>query len=149
MQNDTLISVLNNLIETCKDGEIGFRTAADGLTNPTLKTRFQEHSRERGDFARALQAEVRSLGGEPEKDGSTSASLHRGWMDIKSAITGTCRSCDERHTARYLAAYEWRFNRRFDMPANLARLARTAITTKPQPYRTLAAVRPKPAETQG
>jgi len=75
--------------------------------------------------------------------------VNTGLGNIKSAITGTCRSCDERHTARYLAAYEWRFNRRFDMPANLARLARTAITTKPQPYRTLAAVRPKPAETPG
>ena len=31
MQNDNAISVLNNLIETCKDGELGFKTAADGL----------------------------------------------------------------------------------------------------------------------
>ena len=88
MQNDKVVSVLNDLIETCKDGEVGFKTAADGLTNPTLKARFHEYSLERGDFARALQAEVRGLGGTPEKDGSTSASLHRGWMDIKSAITG-------------------------------------------------------------
>jgi hypothetical protein len=37
-----------------------------------------------------------------------------GLANIKGAITGTCRSCDPQHTARYLAAYEWRFNRRFD-----------------------------------
>ena len=88
MQNDNVVSVLNNLIETCKDGEIGFQTAADGLTSPTLKAKFREYSLERGDFARALQAEVRGLGGEPEVDGSTSASLHRGWIDLKAAITG-------------------------------------------------------------
>jgi hypothetical protein len=75
--------------------------------------------------------------------------VNTGLGNIKSAITGTCRSCDERHTARYLAAYEWRFNRRFDLPANLARLARAAIATKPQPYHTLAAVRSKAAEKPG
>ena len=29
MNNDKAISVLNNLIETCKDGEYGFKTAAE------------------------------------------------------------------------------------------------------------------------
>jgi uncharacterized protein (TIGR02284 family) len=31
---------------------------------------------------------VRKLGGDPETTGSVSASLHRGWIDIKSAVTG-------------------------------------------------------------
>jgi uncharacterized protein (TIGR02284 family) len=88
MQNDTVFSVLNNLIETCKDGEIGFRTAADGLTDPALQAKFREYASERGDFARALQAEVRALGGDPETSGSVSGSLHRGWIDIKSVVTG-------------------------------------------------------------
>jgi uncharacterized protein (TIGR02284 family) len=87
MNNDN-ISTLNNLIETCKDGEQGFRTAAESLKDPQIKAKFQEYSRQRGDCARELQAEVRKLGGDPEKSGSTSGSLHRGWMDIKSAITG-------------------------------------------------------------
>ena len=38
-----------------------------------------------------------------------------GLANIKGAITGTCRSCDPQHTERYLAAYEWRFNRRFEL----------------------------------
>lgn len=87
MSNDN-ISTLNNLIETCKDGEQGFRTAADALKDSQVKAKFQEYSRQRGDMARELQAEVRKLGGDPEKSGSMSASLHRGWIDIKSAITG-------------------------------------------------------------
>jgi uncharacterized protein (TIGR02284 family) len=87
MSNDH-ISTLNNLIETCKDGEQGFRTAAGSLKDSQIKAKFQEYSRQRGDMARELQAEVRKLGGDPEKSGSMSASLHRGWIDIKSAITG-------------------------------------------------------------
>ncbi len=31
---------------------------------------------------------MRRLGGDPEKSGSMSGSLHRGWLDIKSVITG-------------------------------------------------------------
>ena len=88
MQNDNAISVLNNLIETCKDGELGFKTAADGLKNPEVKAAFLDYSRERAAMARELQAEVRRLGGDPEKSGSMSGSMHRGWVDIKSAVTG-------------------------------------------------------------
>jgi len=88
MQNDKAISVLNNLIETCKDGELGFKTAAEGLKAPDIKATFLEYSRQRNEMVRQLQAEVRRLGGDPEKSGSVSGSLHRGWLDIKSAITG-------------------------------------------------------------
>jgi hypothetical protein len=71
-----------------------------------------------------------------------------GLGNIKSAMTGTCRSCDPQHSARYLAAYEWRFNRRFDLAKNVDRLARVATRTKPKPYRSIAAVRPR-AEMSG
>jgi uncharacterized protein (TIGR02284 family) len=88
MQNDKAISVLNNLIETCKDGELGFKTAAEGLKSADIKAKFMEYSRQRAEMVRALQTEVRTLGGDPEKSGSMSGSLHRGWLDIKSVITG-------------------------------------------------------------
>ena len=88
MQNDNAISVLNNLIETCKDGELGFKTAAEGLKSAELKAKFLEYSRQRAELAGELQSEVRKLGGDPEKAGSVSGSLHRGWLDIKSVITG-------------------------------------------------------------
>ena len=65
-----------------------------------------------------------------------------GLGNLKSSIVGTCRSLDDRHADRYLAAYEWRFNRRFDLPKNLERLARVALQTTPKPYRSIAAVRP-------
>lgn len=88
MQNDKAISVLNNLIQTCKDGEEGFKTAAADLKNPEIKAKFQEYSRQRAQMARELQEEVRRLGGDPEKAGSLSGSMHRRWVDVKAAITG-------------------------------------------------------------
>jgi len=86
--NDNVISTLNNLIETCKDGENGFRTAAEGVKNSELTTLFNTYSQQRAQFAAELQAEVRNLGGDPENTGSVAATLHRGWINIKSTVTG-------------------------------------------------------------
>ena len=88
MQNKDAISILNNLIETCKDGEHGFKTAAEGLTSPELRGQFLQYSRERSQMVSNLQAEVRRLGGDPEKAGSIAGAMHRGWLDIKSVVTG-------------------------------------------------------------
>jgi uncharacterized protein (TIGR02284 family) len=88
VDNDDVISTLNNLIETCKDGQDGFRSAAGGVRNAELKTLFHTYSQQRAQFAAELQGEVRRLGGDPEKTGSTAAALHRGWINIKSAVTG-------------------------------------------------------------
>ena len=88
MQNDKAISVLNNLIETVKDGEQGFRTAAEGLKDQPTKALFNQYAQQRAQMARELQDEVRRLGGDPEKAGSTAGALHRGWIDIKSVVTG-------------------------------------------------------------
>lgn len=88
MQNDKPISVLNDLIETCKDGELGFKTAAEDLKSPELRRQFLEYSRQRGDMVRELQSEVQRLGGDPESTGSVTASVHRGWIDIKAAVLG-------------------------------------------------------------
>ncbi len=86
--NDDIISVLNGLIETCKDGQEGFKEAAEGVERQELKTLFYEFSQQRAEFAGVLQELVRSLGGDPETGGSVSGAVHRGWINIKSAVTG-------------------------------------------------------------
>ena len=86
--NEEVISTLNDLIETCRDGQNGFQTAADGVKNPELKQLFNSYSRQRASFVGELQGEVRRLGGDPENSGSVVGALHHGWMNIKSAVTG-------------------------------------------------------------
>ena len=86
--NDAVISTLNNLIETCKDGQNGFQTASEGVKNSELKTLFLGYSQQRAGFAGELQNEVQRLGGDPENTGSVAATLHRGWINIKSTVTG-------------------------------------------------------------
>lgn len=86
--NADVISTLNGLIVTCKDGQNGFMTAAEGIERSELKAVFYEFAQQRTQFMGVLQELVRSLGGDPEDTGSLSAALHRGWMDIKSLVTG-------------------------------------------------------------
>ena len=88
MADDNTISTLNNLIETCKDGQEGFKQAAEGVERSDIKSLFYELGQQRGQFAGELQALVRELGGDPETTSSTAGALHRGWINIKSLITG-------------------------------------------------------------
>jgi len=89
MNNDEVISELNKLIEVCKDGQEGFKMAAEGVERSDLKSFFYEYSQQRAQFAGELQTLVQTLGGDPENSGTFSGTLHRGWMNLKSAITGS------------------------------------------------------------
>ena len=86
--NDEVISTLNGLIETCKDGQKGFSEAAEGVERSDLKSLFYEFSQQRSQFAGELQSLVQTLGGDPENTGSIAGTIHRGWINIKSAVTG-------------------------------------------------------------
>ncbi len=88
MDNDKAISCLNNLIETNRDGQNGFKEAAENIKNSELKTFFNQASLDRARFVGELQQEVRRLGGDPENTGSTGAAIHRVWIDIKGTFTG-------------------------------------------------------------
>lgn len=85
-KNAETISTLNNLIETCRDGQYGFKTASESVERSDLKTVFEEFSQQRANFASVLQELVRSAGGDPETGGSVSGAVHRGWIDINSAV---------------------------------------------------------------
>ena len=85
---DDVASTLNQLIQTCKDGEEGFKVAAAGLDDLNLQHLLESYSQQRNEFAAELQAEVRRMDQDPPDSGHVTATLHRGWMDIKSLVTG-------------------------------------------------------------
>jgi uncharacterized protein (TIGR02284 family) len=82
-----VVSVLNDLVETSKDGEKGFRKAAEDAHDTQLKSMFMTCADDCTRGARELQDVVQTLGGKPETGGSMSGALHRGWVDMKSAMT--------------------------------------------------------------
>ena len=82
------IQSLNRLIEVCLDGELGYRTAAEHINDPKLRNILSGFAIRRSQFAEELRAEVERLGGNPVESGSMSASLHRGWIALKSVVFG-------------------------------------------------------------
>ena len=87
-QQKEIISTINSLIETLKDGQEGFKQAAEAVKDTSLKSLFNEFSLQRAKFAGELQSEAVNLGEpDPETDSSTSGALHRAWINIKSAVT--------------------------------------------------------------
>jgi uncharacterized protein (TIGR02284 family) len=86
-ENKESIETLNELIETCKDGENGFKEAAKKAKEPSLKTLFLKYSAQRAAYALELQSAVALLGEKPETTEHATAKLHRGWMGLKQALT--------------------------------------------------------------
>ena len=88
LTNEQIITHLNTLIETCKDGQQGFTCAAEDVQNSAFESLFNTYARQRGRFIKELEAEIRHLGGDTEKAvGSFTGALHRGWINMKSAWT--------------------------------------------------------------
>ena len=56
--------------------------------------------------------------------------------NLKTALAGTYHAFDfAKYAHRYLAEFQWRFNRRFDLRRILGRLATAGAQTSPQPRR--------------
>ena len=87
-QAKEVISTINGLIETLKDGEKGFKEAADAVKDPQLKNLFREYSQQRNRFASELQSQAQALGeSKPETTSSAAGAMHRAWINLKSALT--------------------------------------------------------------
>jgi uncharacterized protein (TIGR02284 family) len=83
-----IVSIIDDLIETLKDGQEGFKQAAEGVKDPQLKSLFHEYSRQRARFATELQNQAQTLGqSEPKTSSSAAGALHRAWINLKSAVT--------------------------------------------------------------
>src|SRR3977135_4225326 len=87
-QQKEIISTINDLIETLKDGQEGFRQASEAVKDSKLKSLFSEYSLQRAKFAGELQNEAISLGDQnPENSSSTAGAMHRAWINLRAAIT--------------------------------------------------------------
>lgn len=64
--------------------------------------------------------------------------------NIKSALVGTYRQISSEHVPRYLAEFQYRYNRRHDLASMITRLCHSALRTPPMPGRLL-----KLAESHG
>ena len=85
----TPTSTLKHLIQTLHDGQEGFKQSSENVKDSQLKETFSKYSLQRSKFAGILESELLTLGEEdPQKEGgSVAGALHRGWIDLKGALT--------------------------------------------------------------
>ncbi|MEN3112733.1 PA2169 family four-helix-bundle protein [Uliginosibacterium paludis] len=114
MDSQSVISTLNDLIETCKDGEYGFRMCAEKASSPNLASLLGRHADECQAAARELQQCVVQLGETPDTSGSVTGALHRGWVAVRSvlssyddeALLAECERGEDTAVAAYRKALE-------------------------------------------
>ncbi|MET0952251.1 MAG: PA2169 family four-helix-bundle protein [Aeromicrobium sp.] len=83
--------VAKELVETLKDGERGFASAAEKLKDgdhASWATALQRLSEQRADFHREIVALGHDYGEDVDESGSIAATVHRGWISLKDALTG-------------------------------------------------------------
>jgi len=112
MTNDDIVDTLNDLIETCKDGEFGFTACAKHTSSAELRSIFLQRAAECQTAASELQPYVVQYGGKPDQGGSASGALHRGWVSVRGSLVGftdqamldECERGEDAALARYRKA---------------------------------------------
>jgi uncharacterized protein (TIGR02284 family) len=112
--SDNITSILNDLVETSKDGEKGFRAAAEDTKNAELQAVFLRRAQDCATGAADVQQLVVRLGGNPDEGGSVAGAVHRGWVNLKAAVSTRtdlaileeCERAEDVAKARYRKALE-------------------------------------------
>ena len=129
--NSDLRLTINELIQTCRDGQEGFRTAAENVDDAEVKRVFNEYSLQRAKFTGELQSASHSLGvHKPENASSVAGVFHRGWINLKTALAGRdthgilveCERGEDSAVAEYRKALD------LDLPANLREIFQRQAT---------------------
>ena len=87
MDQNNAVTVIEKLEEICKDGEKGYKDAAERVKSSDLKSFFITESSERRRFATELQSVLTKFGKTEKKEsGTVAGALHRAWIDTKVGL---------------------------------------------------------------
>ncbi|MEO0870654.1 MAG: PA2169 family four-helix-bundle protein [Pseudomonadota bacterium] len=83
--SDTNIEVLNDVTKMLIDSQKGYEKAAEIVEDShAFSTELTRRAADRATLVGAFQAEVRTLGGEPDTEGGLLGKAHRGFTDFAS-----------------------------------------------------------------
>ena len=110
--DEEIVDTLNDLLESCRDGEYGFRECAEHARSEDIKVLLHRHSGECRAAGLELQTLIRQLGGKPDDGGSVAGALHRGWVSVRAtlsaysdqAMLNECERGEDAAVARYRKA---------------------------------------------
>jgi uncharacterized protein (TIGR02284 family) len=93
MEMEKSAAVIEDLVETLEDGAKGFEQAAellaDGENAGDLASEMRALASERRQMSGEMRDMAASLGHDIDEEGSAGGAIHRAWMSLKDAMTGT------------------------------------------------------------
>lgn len=84
---ERITNKVNNLLTKNYDAEAGFHLAADKVNNRELKDFFVKKAKTRNEFGHQIKKEIITYGESPDKGTSLKGDAHRGWMNLKTALS--------------------------------------------------------------
>ncbi|MGL5816331.1 MAG: PA2169 family four-helix-bundle protein [Phycicoccus sp.] len=79
------------LVETLRDGERGYASAAERLRDsdrPEWAATMDRFSEQRAGFRHEIVSLGHEYGDDVDQSGTAAAAVHRGWLSLKDALTG-------------------------------------------------------------
>lgn len=122
--NKEVQSTVHHLIERCKDGSKGYKTASEDVEDQDLKDLFRKYAVQRDSMITELQDQLHKMGHTDDESSSLEGTLHRAWIDLKSALSSKDRvrvleEC-ERGEDYAVKAYEEALDK--NLPAELKKI---------------------------
>ena len=119
--NKEIVSTVHHLIERCKDGAKGYKTASEDIEDKNLKDLFKKYAVQRDSMITELQDQLHKFGKTDSESSSIEGTIHRAWIDIKSALTSkdTKRVLEECERGEDYALKAYEEARSANLPAEL------------------------------
>lgn len=87
VDNSDVVDILNDILETSRDGEYGFRTSSEHASSVEIKSLLSRRADDCATASQELERAIRQHGGEPADGGTAVGAMHRGWVAVKSAFS--------------------------------------------------------------
>ncbi|UOG73001.1 PA2169 family four-helix-bundle protein [Hymenobacter tibetensis] len=84
-------AVLNELLETLKDGEKGYSEALTDVEDQDLKEVFKRYAVQRDGYLTELEDQMHQLNLKAEEESSITGTIHRAFINLKAAVTSKSR----------------------------------------------------------
>jgi uncharacterized protein (TIGR02284 family) len=109
---EQVLETLNDLLENSRDGELGFREAAEHTKTPQLAALFGRRADNCRKAAAELEEHIQRMGGQPDEGGTVTGAAHRVWLHIRGLFGGAsdetmlneCERGEDAAVARYRKA---------------------------------------------
>ena len=86
-----VVTTLTELVERCKDGVLGYRTAVKDVEDNHLKQLFEKFATQRDNNITELQDYLHRGGHTATETSSIEGTLHRAWINLSSALAAKDR----------------------------------------------------------